>query len=110
MGISCVMVVSRSWGKTNASGLTSPNEVSALELGSAWGKGASSALTFVVGIDVVVREEARLLVTIVRERRGILSFFVKRMDAEVAVRAERRARWRRASGMRRFIVFFSTAD
>lgn len=55
-------------------------------------------------------EEVRLLVMIVRESSGMLSFLVKRMEAEEAVRAERRARWRAARGMRRFMVLLSTAD
>ncbi len=61
-------------------------------------------------MDVGGREEVRLLVMIVRESRGMLSFLVKRIEAEEAERAERRARWRGASGMRRFMVLLSTAD
>ena len=34
----------------------------------------------------------RVFVTIVRERRGMLSFFVRRREADDAVRAERSAR------------------
>lgn len=66
--------------------------------------------------DVVVvigwgpRLAAKLLVMIVRESRGISSFFVRRMDAEEADRAERKARWRAESGTRRFMVLFSAAD
>ena len=47
---------------------------------------------------------------IVRESRGRLSFFVRRMEAEDAERADRRARWREARGTRRLIVLFSAAD
>ena len=54
--------------------------------------------------------EARAEVMIVRERRGILFFLVKRIEELVAVRAERRARWRCGRGMRRFIVLFSEAE
>lgn len=61
-------------------------------------------------MDVCGREELKLLVMIVRESSGMLSFLVKRMEAEEAARAERRARWSGARGMRRFIVLFSTAD
>ena len=61
-------------------------------------------------MDVGGLEEVRLLVMIVRMSRGMLSFLVKRMEAEEAVRAERRARWRGARGMRRFMVLLSTAD
>ena len=56
------------------------------------------------------RPAARLLVMIVRESKGILSFFVRRMDADDAERADRRARWRAARGTRRLMVLFSTAD
>ena len=106
-GKSCVIVVSRSCGKKP--GFGSPKE-SLLLWASSTGKGAFSGSRLVVVMDVEAREEARLLVMIVRESRGILSFFVKRMEAEEAVRADRRARWRGARGMRRFIVLFSTAD
>ena len=43
-------------------------------------------------MDVCGREELKLLVMIVRESSGMLSFLVKRMEAEEAARAERRAR------------------
>lgn len=69
-----------------------------------------SGFRVVVVMDVGGREEVRLLVMMVRESRGMSSFFVKRMEAEEAERAERRARWRGARGMRRFMVLFSTAD
>lgn len=106
-GMSCVIVVSRSWGKK--AGLGSPKE-SLLVWASSTGKAALSGLEVVVVMDVEGREEGRLLVMMVRESRGMLSFLVKRMEAEEAVRAERRARWRGARGMRRFMVLFSTAD
>ena len=106
-GISCVIVVSRSWGKKG--GFGSPEESLLVEASSA-GKGAFSGFEVVVVIDVEGRDEGRLLVMMVRERSGMLSFLVKRMEAEEAVRAERRARWRGARGMRRFMVLFSTAD
>jgi len=61
-------------------------------------------------MEVVGRAEVRLLVMIVRERSGMLSFFVRRIEAEDAVVAERRARVSGARGIRRLIVFFSTAD
>lgn len=106
-GKSCVTVVSRSCGMKP--GFGSP-ENSLLLWAPSTGKGAFSGSRLVVVMDVDAREEPRLLVMIVRESRGILSFFVKRMEAEEAVRADRRARWRGARGMRRFIVLFSTAD
>ena len=73
-------------------------------------KGASSVFRVVVVMEVVGRAEVRLLVMIVRERSGMLSFFVRRIEAEDAVVAERRARVSGARGIRRLIVFFSTAD
>ncbi len=79
-------------------------------LGSLVWKGASSVFRVVVVMEVVGRAEVRLLVMIVRERSGMLSFFVRRIEAEDAVVAERRARVSGARGIRRLIVFFSTAD
>lgn len=46
----------------------------------------------------------------VRERSGILSFFVRRREADDAVRADRRARWRWARGTRRLMVLEGPAD
>ena len=106
-GMSCVMVVSRSWGKKV--GFASPKEsvlVSALSLG----KGAFSGFAVVVAMEFWGRAELRLLVTMVRESKGMLSFLVKRMEAEEALRADRRARWRGARGIRRLMVLFSMAD
>ena len=51
-----------------------------------------------------------VLVMMVRERRGTLSFLVRRRDAEVAFWAERRARWRGARGTSRLMVLFAAAD
>ena len=99
-----MMVVSRSWEKKP--GISGPpKDSSALETD---GKGASST-----GRIVFVcwgREDVRMLVTIVRERRGMSSFFVRRREAEEAVRAERRARWRGARGTRRLMVLLAMAD
>ena len=106
-GMSCVMVVSRSRGKKL--GFASPKD-SSLVSAFSLGKGALSGFRVVVAMDVGGREEGRLLVTIVRESKGMLSFFVKRMEAEEALRADRRARWRDARGIRRLMVLFSTAD
>ena len=106
-GMSCVMVVSRSCGKK--AGLGSPKE--SLSVGaSSTAKGALSGSRVVVVIDVGGRVAVKFLVIMVRERRGTLSFLVKRMEAEEAESAERRARWRGARGMRRLMVLFSTAD
>lgn len=74
------------------------------------GNGALSGLSVVVVIEVVEREAVMLFVMIVSESRGTLSFLVRRIEAEDALTAERRARRRGASGMRRLIVLFSTAD
>ena len=73
-------------------------------------RGALSGFKVVVVIDVGGRVEGRLLLMIVRESKGMLSFFVRRIEADDAVRAERRARWSGARGIRRFMVLFSTAD
>ena len=105
-GMSWVMVVSRSWGNKPAA-LGSPKESFTLESS---GKGELSGFSVVAVMEIGGREDVRLLVMIVRESRGTLSFFVRRMDAEDALRAERRARRRGASGMRRFMVLFSAAD
>ena len=106
-GMSCVMVVSRSCGKKPGS--RSPKE-RLLAFASSKSKAALSGPRVVVVMDVGGLEEVRLLVMIVRESSGMLSFFVRRIEAEEALRAERRARWRGARGMRRFMVLFSTAD
>ena len=106
-GRSCVIVVSRSCGKKP--GFGSPND-SLLLWASLTGKGTFSGSRLVVVMDVEAREEARLPVMIVRESRGVLSFFVKRIEAEEALRADRRARWRGARGMRRLMMLFSMAD
>lgn len=106
-GMSCVMVVSRSWAEKPGSG--SPKE-SWLTCASSWAKGALSGFRVVVVIDLGGSVEVRLLVIIVRESKGMLSFLVRRMEADEALRAERRARWRGTRGMRRFMVLFSTAD
>ncbi len=52
----------------------------------------------------------KVFVTMVRERRGRLSFLVRRREADVAEDAERRARWRGARGSSRFMVLLGDAD
>lgn len=52
----------------------------------------------------------RVLVMMVRERRGMLSFLVRRMEAEEPLRADRRARERRARGTWRLIALPGVAD
>lgn len=54
--------------------------------------------------------EDRVLVMMVRDRSGILSFFVRRIEAEDPLRAERRARERRARGTWRLIALLRAAD
>jgi hypothetical protein len=51
-----------------------------------------------------------VFVMIVRERTGIPSFFVSRMEADVAWMADFRARWRGGSGSSRLMVLFGAAD
>ena len=83
-----MMVVSRSSGQKPAA-LGSPKE--SLVLDSS-GKGALSGSRFVVSIGFGGRIDARLFVIIVRDNNGISSFFVRRIEADDALRAERRAR------------------
>jgi hypothetical protein len=54
--------------------------------------------------------EDKLLVVMVRTRRGILSCLVKRIEAEDPVRAERRARESRPSGTCKLMAFRAEAD
>lgn len=79
-------------------------------LGSSVGRGAWLGSDLVVVMEVGGREEGRVLVVIVRERRGMLSFFVRRMEDAEALVAERRARVSEARGIRRLMVLFSLAD
>lgn len=95
------MVVSRSCGKKPGR-LSSVTESSAASFASA-GYGERSV---VIG---GTREE-KLLVMIVRTRRGMLSCLVRRMEAEEPVRADRRARERRARGTCKLMAFFAEAD
>lgn len=53
---------------------------------------------------------AKLLVMMVRTRRGMLSCLVRRIEAEEPVRAERRARDRRVSGTCKLMAFLTEAD
>lgn len=79
-------------------------------LGSSVGRGAWLGSDLVVVMEVGGREEGRVLVVIVRERRGMLSFFVRRIEDAEALVAERRARVSDARGIRRLMVLFSLAD
>lgn len=54
--------------------------------------------------------EEKVLVMMVRESSGTLSFFVRRMDAEDPLRAERSARERRVRGTWRLIALPGVAD
>ncbi len=51
-----------------------------------------------------------MVVKIVRERTGTPSFFVRRMEADEALRADFRARERGGKGSSRFIVLEGAAD
>ena len=51
-----------------------------------------------------------MFVRSVRERRGMLSFLVRRREAVEAVRAERRARLRWVRETWRLMVLFGVAD
>lgn len=52
----------------------------------------------------------KLLVMMVRTRRGILSCLVRRIEADEPVRAERRARDKRLNGTCKLIAFLAEAD
>lgn len=54
--------------------------------------------------------EEKVSLIMVRESKGISSCLVRRIDAEVPERAERRARWSGASGTWRLIVLAGIAD
>jgi hypothetical protein len=51
-----------------------------------------------------------VFVMIVRDRIGIPSFFVSRIEADVAFIADFKARWRGGRGSSRLIVLLSAAD
>lgn len=51
-----------------------------------------------------------VFVMIVRERTGTPSFLVRRIEAEEALMADLRARWRGGRGSSRLIVFLGAAD
>lgn len=61
-----------------------------MELGASEGRRRSSKSSRVGGR----RSEAKVVVVIVIARRGIPSFLVSRIEAEVALMADRRARFR----------------
>ena len=52
----------------------------------------------------------KVFVMMVRERTGMPSFLVRRMEADVALIADFRARWRGGRGSSRLIVLFGAAD
>lgn len=98
-GMDCVMVVSRSW-EWKPAWLCSDNELSGFV------SDGKEAFSVVIGGP---RDES-VLVMIVRERRGILSFLVRRIEAEEPPRAERSARESRVRGTWRLMVFPGVAD
>lgn len=108
-GMDWVIVVSRSWGGRRKSGsggrLDSVNESWADDLLA----GVPAVVVVVVGMGGR-REEVKVLVMMVRTRRGVLSCLVRRMEAEEPVRAERRARERRLRGTCRLMAFRGEAD
>ena len=98
-GMDCVIVVSRSWERRPESADESPP---AFE--SAWREKLASSV-----VTGGTREKS-VLVMMVRERRGTLSFFVRRIEAEEPPRAERRARASSARGTWRLMALFGVAD
>lgn len=108
--MSCVIIVSRS--ARPRSKLSSRNwdpssgkaEAGGRPLGSvAEGRGR-------VEEEAKVGPEEGMEVVMVRERRGMFSFFVSRIEAWEAFWADLRARWSGASGISRLIVLESAAD
>lgn len=109
-GMDCVIVVSLSRPNVGGAGPSAKETESSFRsplgpLPGSEGRGGGS-------MDVVVggRKDVRVLVRIVSERRGMLSFFVRRIEAPEAVRAERRARLRWARETWRFMVLLGVAD
>ena len=51
-----------------------------------------------------------VLVMMVRERTGTPSFLVRRIEADEALRADLRARWRGGRGSSRLMVLLGAAD
>lgn len=98
IGISCVTIVSRSRlcraSRDSSRKALSPN-------GSCAWLGRKP---------FAVCPEDMVLVMIVRERTGCPSFFVRRMEAEEAFRADLRARFRGRRGSSRLIVLWSALD
>lgn len=110
IGMSCVMVVSRSVGGKLAGGggpLASEDEG---KDGAVAGGEEGGLLVVGMLVGGARMAEEREEVTMVRERRGMLSFFVRRMEALVAERAERRARLRWPRGTRRLMTLLAEAD
>lgn len=54
--------------------------------------------------------EDSVLVMMVRDKSGMLSFFVRRIEADDPLRAERSARERRARGTCRLMALLGAAD
>lgn len=99
MGMSCVTIVSLS-RPMPASKLSSWNALSPN------GSGAADPFRKPCPLWPLLM----VLVMIVRERTGMPSFFVRRMEAEVAFMADLRARWRGGRGSSRLIVLLGAAD
>lgn len=83
-GTSCVIVVSLTLDPPWKSKLKSRSSTSP--------KPPPSSLFGTALVPAILDGLLMVFVTIVRERRGMLSFFVSRRDADVALRAERSAR------------------
>lgn len=97
-GMDCVMVVSRSWGKGGPAWLGRDMEsslarsTSLVMTGFEASEGSRELLAF--SRDTGGRKVAQVVVRIVRESRGMLSFFVRRIEADVAAKADLRARFK----------------
>lgn len=98
-GISCVITVSRSRGPVPPALRLDVNEPAVWSRGSGPWEGKSGS-EMPMALFPVVQEDARM----VRARRGMSPFLVRRSWADVAPSAERRARWRAPMGTSRFIA------
>lgn len=110
-GIDCVIVVSRSWfmddpapgpvpgavaveGNGSVAAASGRNDRSLSPLSRLAEAGGGSLLLLVLVFVGRAVTEVRFEVMIVRASKGASSFFVRRISALVAPKAERRARWR----------------
>ncbi|KAL9581183.1 MAG: hypothetical protein Q9212_004047, partial [Teloschistes hypoglaucus] len=110
-GMDCVMVVSLSNAFAAGAGAGAMESVSPGGASDGSRRGLFSLRPFsdeVMGLRA--KGVARVVVRIVRERTGMSFFFVRRREAEEAVTAERRARFRWARETWRLMMLLAVAD